>query len=315
MNILKLVVMFIFLASCVTNEGNITINANKINNTTSTDNSSTPEDSNPTSNESTTPTENTYVPLTCPTGYVSAKGSESLAVESFCVMKYEASITGSNVFSSETSAPAQFISPALAKSYCTSITDVNFNGTFDLISNPEWMALANEIENDARNWSGQTVGDGCLFRGNNGTDDACGYNGSDPEYGSNRNVKARHFLESDEEIWDLAGNLWEMVDYTLGGSLDPAPSTCGSAIWYELTNLATTCPLLNETDYMPSTTPYGTTYGHGSFFGGYFTAPGSYVTRSGHYGHGTNTGVYTLSTYFALNDAWSPQGFRCVYRP
>jgi hypothetical protein len=45
---------------------------------------------------------------------------------------------------------------------------------YSLISNPEWLAIAREIENIASNWTAGSVGSGCLFRGNSGDID-CGY--------------------------------------------------------------------------------------------------------------------------------------------
>lgn len=311
--ILIVILFTICLFSC-TNEGDITINANS-NGTNSKDPPANPSPDNTNSNTG-NETSNEYTPLECPNGYVSAKGNSDLGVNSFCVMKYEASISNGSAVSVESLAPAGGVSPTNAKNYCTSITDVNFNGSFDLISNPEWIALAREIENDGRNWSGGEVGNGCLFRGNSGVTDACSYDGANPEFGSNRNSKARHFLESNEEIWDLSANYWEMVDFTLGGSLEAAPSSCGTQdVWHALTDVPTLCPLFNTSDFTPSVTTYSTATGHGSYYGGYYNAPGGYIGRGGHYGHGVHAGLYTFNTYFLASDDWSPQGFRCVYRP
>jgi formylglycine-generating enzyme required for sulfatase activity len=107
-----------------------------------------------------------------------------------------------------------------------------------LITEAEWMTIAQNALSVPSNWSGGAVGNGCIFRGNVGTDDACGYNGSDPEGGTGRNTKASLTLTNSEVIWDLAGNVSE---WTSGTSTNKQPGvTAGGYAWREypsVTNL------------------------------------------------------------------------------
>ena len=54
----------------------------------------------------------------------------------------------------------------------------------------EAQTINRNLEQVAGNWSGGSVGSGGLYRGNCGLADALGYNGSDPEFGTGRDVKA-----------------------------------------------------------------------------------------------------------------------------
>lgn len=87
------------------------------------------------------------------------------------------------------------------------------------------MTIAQNVLSVASNWSGGTVGNGCIARGNNGTNDACGYDGTDPEFGSGRNSKASLMLTNGQVIWDLAGNVWE---WTSGQNSGGAPGVAGA---------------------------------------------------------------------------------------
>ena len=54
-----------------------------------------------------------------------------------------------------------------AKTACTNLKFINgVTNKYDLISNPEWMTVAYEIENLAVNWSDNQVGSGMLNQGN-----------------------------------------------------------------------------------------------------------------------------------------------------
>ena len=143
----------------------------------------------------------------CPDGYILVPSNSEVGVQNdFCVMKYEAkawndvnsddiidygevNANGCNEVDCTTdnwglsnhipvsmpeNHPWRKIDQASAKSECTSL-----GANYDLISNPEWMTIARNVESVDTNWSGGSVGSGCLFRGNNGLDDDCGYNGSD----------------------------------------------------------------------------------------------------------------------------------------
>ena len=140
-----------------------------------------------------------YTVVGCPSGYIPIPANSELDVPMFCVMKYEArawsdingdEVVNSNEIDSDGSAstsiykpgstvngiPWRYISQISAFDECNSLNtesaitdisnDVDDNGTYALLTNPEWMAISRNIENVDENWTDGSVGSGCLFRGN-----------------------------------------------------------------------------------------------------------------------------------------------------
>ena len=286
------------------------------------------------------------VTFSCPANYILIPHNTSYGTTSdFCVMKYEARAwTDSDLdlevdaaevdadgclegscttpewgssqkpVSTDTGLPWRMILPETAKNRCSSL-----GVKYDLISNPEWMTIAVNIEAQDVNWSGSTVGNGCLFRGNAGVADACTYNGSNPEGedSSLRNTKARLTLSNGEVIWDLSGNVWEYIDWTLGGSYNVGPTTCAGTTWVEFPVAA--CGALAASDFMPENPSgvvaanYNSNYGLGKFKGG---AIGG-VYRGGSWGAALLAGVFQVAMDADPSDlsyADPSIGFRCVYR-
>ena len=133
-----------------------------------------------------------YKGLSCPTGYIPIPANDNLNVSAFCVMKYEAKNDGSsNAVSTEAGTPWVSLDFVTAKSECNEL-GVNY----ELISNPEWMAIARNVENVAANWTGGSVGSGCVKRGNVEDTLACtggdsAYDGPNPDFGSSRSTGER----------------------------------------------------------------------------------------------------------------------------
>jgi hypothetical protein len=245
----------------------------------------------------------TYTFNFCPIGYVYVPGSTSLGVNDFCVMQYEASNSGGAV-SDPTNVPWSTTSQDSAYTACTAI-GVNY----DLIANPEWMALARNIESIDSNWSGATVGSGCLFIGNVGDVTPCSYDGADPENGISRDTKARHILSTGDEVWDLGGNLREWNNWTVGGGQTSGPVTCSSGS-VELNALS--CGELLTDDYLPNDSSLTSSAGIGVFNGG----TGGAAWRGNYYAEtSTSAGIYNLSLGNGPSGAGGAWGFRCVYRP
>lgn len=293
----------------------------------------------------------TYEYAICPTGYVSVPANPVVGVNSnFCVMKYEAKAwndTNSNGIidagevdsdgcgegacttgnwatiptykpvSQEANLPWRRISQDPARNACNSL-NASGETNYALISNPEWMALVRNIEAQNANWSGGLVGNGLLLQGNNGLNTVSSYDGSDPESGSGRDLKAMHVLSNGEEIWDISGNVWEWVDWNVTpankaySSVDGGPVTA----WRELTVLDR---LIGTTDEMfvqswqPANTNFNSSQGVGQYFAR--SSSGGAAVRGAASSNGIEAGVFSLDLFNVFTNTDINIGFRCVYRP
>lgn len=275
-----------------------------------------------------------YTRLNCPVEYVPvAKNIPLGAPYDFCVMKYEAKNVAGIATSQPASIPWISITQTAAKTACTS------RGTgYDLISNPEWMAVAYDIEKTSTNWSTGTVGLGALFRGHTDelaiaandasrvlsvTDTADYYNGtgnnSGQAMGSGREQKRVFHLSNGEVIWDFAGNVWEWTDWSRGGALTGPPTSCTLG-WTDFPLVNASCPVFNFADYLPGNPAlvtdanYNSNYGLGKFYGVNGSIGGA-ARRGGAWYYGVESGVFSLSVNFYPSFTRQDGGFRCVFRP
>jgi hypothetical protein len=275
-----------------------------------------------------------YTRFTCPTGYVPVPADSNVgAPDEFCVMQFEAKDVGGYPESRPDIAPWGNVSQNTAKAACTSLnTRDGLVDKYDLISNPEWMAIARNIEAQASNWIG-----GVLKRGNSGTNDSVGYDGWNSgdfgviaSFSADRVLKAKHVLGNGTEIWDIAGNLWEWVDYTIGGVNATTPSIVpnnqkayasgdgapvAGAIEFDLldSNIGPGDPM-NPSVWRSETIGLNSNDGIGAYFAG-LSGSGGAMARGGNYGTNANTGIYTLAIDRASTFTHVAFGFRCVYRP
>jgi formylglycine-generating enzyme required for sulfatase activity len=198
--------------------------------------------------------------------------------------------------------PWRYISPNDSATECESL-----GAKYHLISNPEWMAIARDIENVATNWTGGSVGSGCLFRGN--SELTCGYVAStSPDSGTSRNSRAKHTLSNGSEIFDLAGNLYEWTDWdSTTAGFQTGPTTCASS-WTDIPNV--NCGDLSSDDYDTINGSYTNTEGTGMFFGG-----GGGAAARGGYSNFNNSGIFSVIFAFFGTSNNILTGFRCVYRP
>lgn len=279
----------------------------------------------------------------CPDGYVRAPSGNSIGVEDFCVMKYEAKAwfdvdednfvdaleideDGCNEFgcltknwgvgsllpgSRESGLPWRMIGIDGAKSACRSLGE-----GFDLISNREWILLAEDIEKQSENWSSGVVGSGCLYRGNNGVNDVCGYEQGSLDYGDPafRNLKATFKLSNGNKIYDFAGNVAEWVSWGNEGDLTVDNFNCSDP-WSEITiNFCN--GEINAIEFLPrnpagiSDLLYNSDYGLGQLEGG----NGNVLARGGSLTHGLYAGIYSGSFSHLQSSASADIGFRCVFR-
>lgn len=268
--------------------------------------------------------------LICPTGYIEIPANAGLGVSGFCSMKYEARDNGLSVaVSTSTGSPWASINQNNARLECTSL------GTkYDLISNPEWITIARNIENEPSNWSSGIVGTGNLNRGhtdaapNNAlsiTNTADPYDSTGNSAVSGWEQKRTHTLSNSNEIWDFSGNLFEWVDWTLTAGLQtvtPAnkaygnpPDTAPVDGWREFTvlntNIGATDEMKPET-WQASNASFSTSEGIGAYNSGDNTSGGT-AHRGGNWNFGANAGIFSLS--LTPSPGVQSIGFRCVYRP
>lgn len=262
----------------------------------------------------------------CPDGYIAVIGNNTLGTSDFCVMKYEARNVGDSPASVPEGTPWTLISAFNAFTKCSQIVSRGYYGKFAMISNPEWMTLARDIESVDTNWSNGTVGDGTLARGwsayvsygdswTNTTiasdaSESCLYNTGDGTCSSTGEFvyKRTQDLSGGGKIWDLAGHLFEWVDWSPNDdtyTLHATPS-CGTG-WKLFT---TPCNDLEEDDYLPLITQ---DYLQG--IGRYAPGTGGAAFRGGRLTYGHISGVFTLELHSDGTNESTSHTFRCVYRP
>ncbi|MDP3947341.1 MAG: type II secretion system protein [bacterium] len=215
--------------------------------------------------------------------------------------------TAANVVSTENGSPIVTISHTQAVSACAAIGA-------RLINNQEWMAIARDAEQIAGNWSSGTVGTGCLFRGNVGSTDACGYNGADPEKGAGRNTKAKLALSNGMEIWDIAGNALEHVMKdaadTLVGNL---PTDGGVAGWRWIAHTAITgYGDLSYDEVRPSDSSWNSSQGMGSVYTYNGAIASRVLLRGGYWPDSSNAGAFSLYLAWNAGSTNYNMGFRCA---
>lgn len=290
--------------------------------------------------------------VACLKGFVWVPGDPLFGTSDFCVMKYEAKYdcTGdgvgdtaaacsasadsglgldwrdvaqdsSKVVSTADGAPIVHITHTQAVSACPSGTH--------LITNAEWMIIARNTARLASNWANGGIGStvasgGGLKRGNVGITDSVSYNGSDPEYGTGRDTKAKLVLSNGQEIWDIPGNVWEHVrrdeDDTLTpqnrqpGLGDVCDDAAGTGCWGEFTDITDYRDLTYDI-IRPFDSALNANYGVGRIwtYGDGETATTDRVfLRGGGWGNGADAGVFTLYLPWDTSNQNSYVGFRCA---
>jgi hypothetical protein len=283
--------------------------------------------------------------LSCPTGYVAVEGNPLYNTEytngGFCVMKYEAKLlsgTGHNntsptcstgtedytsittqVTSTSSGTPLVEINMCAAKQAC-----VNSGG--HLITNDEWMTIVRNIEQVPENWSGGSVGSGYLPRGN--SDGSAALDGTDFLTGVNKRTL---ILTNGEEIWDLAGNVWQWTNNVINYSPPPRYLDNGTEVtdttnrWYDYSpnggagyyidpNNLGSFPLEKKDLYLLDES-YNANNGVGRIYllGSATTNRG--FLRGGYWIRGAYAGVLTLVLSNDLSSRRLSVGFRCVVVP
>lgn len=291
-------------------------------------------------------------PPLCPTNYVQVPKNSAVGTNSdFCISKYEMKDVGGVATAQAAGLPWTNVTIAQARSLCADLNALNgVTGKYALVSNPEWMTVARNAELVNSNWSPsagvQTAGAGVLARGHSddnpsslleaGTDDQPydGTGNSDSQAGNSGWEQRRtHTLSNGEVIWDMAGNAWEMTDWTVTPAKKAyyAPYDNSVARPFLDWNLIDTLIGENPNDIMLPVTwgsafvwDFGSntvrsdarTYLNGiGMYYAHTNATGDIGVRSGSFQYDAESGLFALNLMAGSTYHEGTVGFRCVFRP
>ena len=266
----------------------------------------------------------------CPTGFVAVTGSATYSTSDLCVMQFEAKDDGTgNAVSTAASTPFVSIPASTAGAdndafeKCANMSEVGFDGTFSLISNDEWMTIARDIEATAANWSGGSIGSGHIPRGHSDNSpsnvlavtnpldfyDGTGNNSGEAP-GSGWEQRRTHILSNGSIIWDLAGNVWEWVDWDSSDSIySPAPTGCVGGP--EFDNPINSC---SDGSAETQIYPLGG-FTSAQSFGIWLAGSGGAAVRGGRWNDAAVAGAFTVFLNVGPSVSNADFGFRCSYRP
>ncbi len=264
--------------------------------------------------------------IECPYGFIFVPGNSTYGTSDFCVMKYEASTIGSPLRAQSDPNGTRTVSVSYAKAntYISNMTDCH---GCHLITEMEWMTIAQNVLNVPENWSGGSVGTGGIYTGHNDSspsavintaDDLDPYNGTGNSAGSLQ--KRVLFLSNDEEIWDFSGNAEEWVNPGAQPSLYNPVAPAPACTWKEWNDpsliIDSTGPFalskLNNLGISGSTN-WSSLQSIGKICTtGSDTGAGYYYVRGGNRSSGANAGV--MSLVFPTGSSSAIRGFRVVTR-
>ena len=251
----------------------------------------------------------------CPAGYIVVPGSSLYNTEAFCVMKYEAKNNGSGVaVSTMVGTPWATISQTNA----LTVAEAACSGCH-LITENEWLTIAQNVMSVDSNWSGGSVGTGSMYRGHTdnvpanslaASTDNDGYSGTGQTTAEQRRTLT---LTNAEIIWDLAGNVWEWTDGTTEGAGKQPASSGASYGWRQWStasllpgNFANTFPEYASA----SASAWGSSQNIGQLYSSNTEGALRGFRRGGYWIDGGNGGVFSLILDSAPSFTHVALGFR-----
>lgn len=273
-----------------------------------------------------------YETKSCPENYVPVPRNPDLGVaDDFCVAKYEMKNVSDVAASQKEGTPWVLITLSDMLTKCQDLnTHHSITNKYDLISNPEWMTMIRNAELIDKNWSPvdgvQKAGVGILAKGHSDGVPAAALEAgedNDPYFGTSNNANSgweqrrTHFLSNGEVVWDLAGNVFDRINWSVLTANKAYYSGDGVPVsgYREFNELDT---LIAETDTMhPSTwAPHFIALTSVDGLGKYHAGTGgSIAIRGGFWANHQNGGLYNLALHLGPANLSSQVGFRCVYRP
>jgi general secretion pathway protein G len=248
-------------------------------------------------------------PTSCPTGFIPVPGSATYGQAGFCVMKYAASQVGSTTTPISQASGTPWVNISQTTAIANSPNVAGCTGCH-LITEAEYMTIAQNVLSVASNWSGASVGSGYIPRGNSNSSAAM--DGTTDLTGVNKRTLT---LTNGQIIWDLAGNVWEWTSGVTNGTTAQEPGKSGNGwSWLEWTQITANGSLainpspagtgLSGASTWNSNNDVGQIYSNSDDTGLYG------FIRGGNWSYGGNAGVLALNLSIGPSSAGSPVGFR-----
>lgn len=267
------------------------------------------------------------VPAVCPTEFIPVPGSSTYGTHDFCVMKYEAKNVGGVATSQADGTPWNNIDWAVADTKADSACS-----GCHLINEAEWMTIAQNVLSVASNWSGGAVGSGYIYRGYNDNTPLGGESNGVPLRASSTNDNDGYYLTGNsspsdqrrtltltngETIWDLAGNVAEWVDQTIGANQQPGwtgESGFNPKEWTDATlvqnGLASTS--MPSSVALTGAGTWNSSNGIGQLYSNLRYASSRVFIRGGAFDHGTTSGVLQIKMHYGTTGNCVHFGFRAA---
>jgi prepilin-type N-terminal cleavage/methylation domain-containing protein len=256
--------------------------------------------------------------LVCPLNFIIVPGSSTYGTSDFCVMKYEAKQVGATTTPISQAGGLPWVNLSQTDSITNSPNVVGCTGCH-LITEAQWLTIAQNALNVAYNWSGGSVGNGFIFSGHNDnapanalvadSNDSSGYAG---ETNTGGNQRRTLMLSNSEVIWDFPGNVEE---WTSGSTTGNQPGISGGGfLWRDYTAITTHGTL--SPDPFPATTGisgasgWTSAQGIGQIFSNSDVATLEAFFRGGRWSTTNEAGVLSFSLGHPPTDTMSYVGFR-----
>lgn len=251
----------------------------------------------------------------CPSGFIPVPGSGTYSTNDFCIMKYEAKNSAGKAISTATGLPwdsiTQIDAITTSTAACTGC---------HLVTEAEWMTVAQNILSVPSNWSSGIVGSGYIFSGHNDgapanaliadSNDSNGYVG---ETNTGGNQKRTLTLTNGQVVWDMTGNVWE---WTSGQTSGNQPGVIGNAYntfieWPNITTRGnlTVNPYPNGTSLLGASN-WNSSNGIGQILSNPADNTLHGFLRGGYWNYTVNNGILTLSLVYVPGSMGVGVGFR-----
>ena len=244
--------------------------------------------------------------------FVLVPGNSYYGTSDFYVAKYEAKNVDGKAVSQAAGRPWIAISQASSIATAAAACD-----GCQLITDAQWMTLAENIMSVGSNWSGGSVGSGVLYRGHTDNNpssslaadvDSNPYSGTGQTTGDQRRTLT---LTNGEVIWDLSSNVYEWTQSTITGSQPTVTGQTGYA-WREYNNPNLVWNNLPTTS-RPSGTLYPSSAGVGSLYSNVSETGTKVSMRGGYWARGTNAGLLALALSNNSTGIYSNVSFRVTH--